>query len=423
MLEKIELLAGRIGNQKHLRALRDGIILGMPLIIIGSFFLILGNLPIPGYVEMLGDIGLSPIINKIVDGSFGIMALVASFGIARSLANTYQVDGTSAGIISLSSFLIVTPNVISDSGSGVPYQYVGSNGLFVAIIIALISAEIFRFFIQKDFIIKMPEGVPPAVGKSFAALLPGFMVIATWSLIYLLLTVINVGNIHEILTNTLGKPLSAVGSSIWGTLFIILLNSAFWFVGVHGANTINPVISPIWLQNTDANRIAFQAGEALPNIITNEFLMNFVWIGGGGATIGLVIALFLFSRSKKNKAMGKLTIAPGIFNINEPVLFGLPIVLNFKLLIPFILAPLATAIITYIGMSTGIVAKPAGIVVPWTMPPIISGYLATGGKISGALVQVVTVAVSTLIYFPFIKSVDNTALEQEQENERTTKNN
>lgn len=421
MLEKIEMIAGEIGNQKHLRALRDGIILGMPLIIIGSFFLILGNLPIPGYVEMLGDWGLTPIINKIVNGSFGIMALVASFGIARSLANTYKVDGTSAGIISLSSFLIVTPNVVSDSGSGVPYQYVGSNGLFVAIIIALISAEIFRFFIQKDFIIKMPEGVPPAVGQSFAALLPGFMVIITWSIVYLLLTLADIGNIHEILTNTLGKPLSAVGSSIWGTLFIILLNSAFWFVGVHGANTINPVILPIWLQNTDANRLAFQAGEALPNIITNEFMMNFVWIGGGGATIGLVIALVLFSRSKKNKAMGKLTIAPGIFNINEPVLFGLPIVLNFKLLIPFILAPLATATITYIGMSTGLVARPAGIVVPWTMPPIISGYLATGGKISGAIVQVITVAVSTLIYFPFIKSADNASLKEEKEEENIDK--
>lgn len=414
MLENIEMIAGRLGNQRHLRALRDGIILGMPLIIIGSFFLIAGNLPIPGYVDMLGDAGITPIINKIVDGSFGIMALVASFGIARSLANDYGVDGTSAGIMSLSSFLIVTPNVVSDSGNGIPYQYVGSNGLFVAIVVSLISAEIFRFFIEKDFVIKMPEGVPPAVGDSFAALLPGFMVIGTWGLVYLLLELVDVGNIHEILTNTLGRPLGAVGSSIWGTLLIVFLNSAFWFVGVHGANTINPVISPVWLQNTDANRVAFQAGKELPNIITNEFMMNFVWIGGGGATIGLVIALFLFSRSEKNKAMGKLTIGPGLFNINEPVLFGLPIVLNFKLLIPFILAPLAAAIITYIGMSTGIVARPVGIVVPWTMPPIISGYLATGGKISGALVQVVTVAVSTLIYYPFIRSEDSSALKEEE---------
>lgn len=415
MLERIEMIAGRIGNQRHLRALRDGIVLGMPLIIIGSFFLILGNLPIPGYVDMLSDAGISPILNKIVDGSFGIMGLVASFGIARSLANDYRVDGTSAGIISLSSFLIVTPNVVSDAGSGIPYTYVGSNGLFVAIIIALISAEIFRFFVQKDFIIKMPEGVPPAVGKSFAALLPGFMVIATWSLVYLLLEIADIGNIHEILTNTLGRPLSAIGGTIWGTLMIVLLNSSFWFVGVHGANTVNPVISPIWLQNTDANRLAFQAGESLPNIITNEFMMNFVWIGGGGATIGLVIALFLFSRSKKNKALGRLTIAPGLFNINEPALFGLPIVLNFKLLIPFILAPIATAVITYIGMSTGLVARPAGIVVPWTMPPIISGYLATGGKISGAVIQVITVAVSTLIYYPFIRAADRTALEEERD--------
>ncbi|MED4868210.1 PTS cellobiose transporter subunit IIC [Heyndrickxia faecalis] len=423
MLEKIEAIAGAIGSQRHLRALRDGILLSMPLIIIGSFFLILGNLPINGYTDWLAKIELAPVFNKIVNGSFGLMAIIAVFGIARSLADHYEVDGVSAGVVALASFVIVTPDVVAKTGSGIPYAFVGSGGLFVAILIGLISAEIFRFFVQKNFTIKMPEGVPVAVEKSFAALIPGFMVILVWSLVYLLLGLAGVDNIHTLLTGILGKPLGALGSSLWGTLIIIALNSLFWFVGIHGANTINPVIQPIWLQNTDANRIAFQAGHALPHIVTNEFMMNFVWMGGGGTTIGLVICLWLFARSKNNKAMGSLSVAPGVFNINEPVLFGLPVVLNFKLLIPFVLTPMITAVITYFSMATGLVAKPAGIVVPWTMPPVISGYLATGGKISGAVIQLITLALSVGIYYPFVRSMDKAELrnEPDEQQEPTTK--
>ncbi|MEC2222963.1 MAG: PTS cellobiose transporter subunit IIC [Heyndrickxia faecalis] len=418
MLEKIEAIAGAIGSQRHLRALRDGILLSMPLIIIGSFFLILGNLPINGYTDWLAKIELAPVFNKIVNGSFGLMAIIAVFGIARSLADHYEVDGVSAGVVALASFVIVTPDVVAKTGSGIPYAFVGSGGLFVAILIGLISTEIFRFFVQKNFTIKMPEGVPVAVEKSFAALIPGFMVILVWSLVYLLLGLAGVDNIHTLLTGILGKPLGALGSSLWGTLIIIALNSLFWFVGIHGANTINPVIQPIWLQNTDANRIAFQAGHALPHIVTNEFMMNFVWMGGGGTTIGLVICLWLFARSKNNKAMGSLSVAPGVFNINEPVLFGLPVVLNFKLLIPFVLTPMITAVITYFSMATGLVAKPAGIVVPWTMPPVISGYLATGGKISGAVIQLITLALSVGIYYPFVRSMDQAELRNETDEQQ-----
>lgn len=422
LLEKIEMVAGRIGNQRHLRALRDGILLAMPLIIIGSFFLILGNLPFDGYSEWLDEIGILPIFNKIVDGSFGIMALIAAFGVANSLADDYEVDGVASGVIAVASFLIVTPHVIAEAGAGIPYQFVGSGGLFVAIIVGLITTEIFRFFVQKNFVIKMPAGVPVAVENSFAALVPGLMVILFWGIVYFVLGLANVENIHLLLTTILGKPLGALGSSLWGTLIIVALNSMFWFVGIHGGNTLNPIMQPIWLQNTDANRIAFQAGQELPFIVTHEFMNNFVWIGGGGATIGLVICLFLFTRSKSNKAMGRLTVAPGFFNINEPALFGLPIVLNFKLLIPFVLAPIVTAVVTYVAMATGMVAKPSGIVVPWTMPPIISGYLATGGKISGAVIQVITVALSILIYYPFVRATDSSLIKAENEEEATNEN-
>ena len=171
---------------------------------------------------------------------------------------------------------------------------------------------------------------------------------------------------------------------------------------------------PLLLQNSDANRIAYQAGQELPNIITYEFLYNFVFTGGAGCVIALAILIFLFSKSKENKTLGKLSIAPVSFQVAEPLLFGFPTILNFKMVIPFVTAPVVTTLITYYAMKFGIVSKPIGAVVPWTTPPIISGFLATGGKLSGALIQIVTIAVNMLIYYPFFKLDDNEKLKVER---------
>src|SRR5699024_6944021 len=152
----------------------------------------------------------------------------------------------------------------------------------------------------------------------------------------------------------IGRPFTAVGSSLWGSLLMIFLNSFFWFLGIHGNNIIGPIMQPVWLANSDQNRLAFEASETVPNIITNEFMNIFVWMGGGGSTLGLAIVLFFFTKSEQSKTLGRLVLPSGLFNINEPLIFGLPIVLNFKLLVPFILAPMAIAIVSYFAMSLGI---------------------------------------------------------------------
>lgn len=418
MFEKVEEYAGRLGNQRHLIALRNGIVLGMPLIIIGSLFLILGNLPSETYMDWISDVGIAPYFSKITNGSFGLMGLVAVFGIANSLARHYGKDGVSAGAIALSAFVIVTPDIsLPDVGSGIDYTYVGSAGLFIAIVIGLLTAEIFSFAVDRNWTIKMPDGVPPAVSRSFSALIPGFLVILLAGFIYAIMDITGLadGNIHVFITQTIGRPFTAVGSSLWGSLLMIFLNSFFWFLGIHGNNIIGPIMQPVWLANSDQNRLAFEASETVPNIITNEFMNIFVWMGGGGSTLGLAIVLFFFTKSEQSKTLGRLVLPSGLFNINEPLIFGLPIVLNFKLLVPFILAPMAIAIVSYFAMSLGIVASPVGIVVPWTMPAVIAGYLATGGAISGALLQVVTLVMSIVIYYPFVRSLDKDNLAREEE--------
>lgn len=426
--EKIMPAAGRVAGQRHLLALRDGIILTMPLIIIGSVFLILANLPIPGYNEFMAGIFGDQWATKLsypVGVTFDLMALIAAFGIAYRLAEKYNVDALSAAAISVAAFLLATPYQIDfkpegaaeaiQVGGGIPIALTGSKGLFVAMIIAMISTEIYRLVIQKNIVIKLPDGVPPAVAKSFVALIPGFAVITLVWLARLAVEQTDFGSLHNIVGDLLGGPLGVLGGSLGGSLIAELLLLLLWACGLHGANIVGGVMAPIWYGAMDENRLAFQAGDVLPNIFTQQFFDNFINIGGSGATLGLVIAMLLYSRSKQMSQLSRLAVGPAIFNINEPIVFGMPIVLNPILIIPFILTPLITLTATYIGMSLDLVAKPAGIAVPWTMPPIISGYLATGGKLSGAVMQLINIVLSTIVYFPFFKMWDRQKAQEENQ--------
>lgn len=413
--EKVMPVASKLSQNKILVSIRDGVTLAMPLIIIGSLFMVIASFPVPGWEELLGEIGVSGYLWKGVDSSFGLVGLIASFGIAHSYAKQSGVDGVSAGIISLSSFILVTPFVSGEEGAGIPVGYVGAKGLFIAIVLGVLSAFIYQWFISNDIQIKMPENVPPAVGKSFSAIIPGAAIITMWLVVFGLLDTFGLPNLHEIAQVVLGRPLDLLGSNIFGTLIVVALNSLFWFVGIHGGHVVNSVMQPTWIANIDANRTAYQAGEALEHIITQPFMDNFVYIGGGGATIGLVLVIAFYARkkstSKRTKVLAPVTVTPGLFNINEPTMFGVPIVLNLLLLVPFILTPMVNALITYGAMSAGLVPL-TRTVASWTMPPIISGFLTTG-SIAGALLQVLLIIVDVLVYLPFFKLVENGFREEE----------
>lgn len=423
---KIIPFAGKVGDQRHLRAMRDGIVLAMPLLIIGSLFLIIGFLPIQGYEEFMAGIFGDQWLDKLlypVGATFDIMALIASFGIAYRLAESYKVDGLTAGAISVSAFLLATPykipftpegakEAIMVSG-GIPTALTGSAGLFVAMLIAMLSTEIYRKIVQKNLVIKMPDGVPPSVGKSFVALVPGFIVIAIVWILRLLIENTSFESLHNVVGILLGKPLSLLGGSLFGILFAIFLIQLFWSTGLHGSIIVGSVLSPVFLAAMDQNRVAFQAGQPVPNIVTDQFIPIWIDMGGSGATLALVTIMLIRARSKQLKSLGKLAVAPALFNINEPIIFGFPMVMNPLMAIPFILVPLINVLVTYLCMSSGLVAKPVGIAVPWTMPPIIGGYLATGGKISGAVMQLVNFTIALLIYYPFFRIADKQKVKEE----------
>jgi cellobiose PTS system EIIC component len=416
-------LAGKAAQQRHLQALRDGMVLTMPLIIIGSLFLILANLPFQAYTDFLTEHSkLKASILYPYRGTFEIMALVATFGIAYRLAESYKVDALASGAVSLAAFFVGTPFVsytIGENADGTAmvetaYQTAmfTSKGLFVGMVIAVIATEVYRKIIQKNIVIKLPETVPPAVARSFSALIPGFgAVMVIWALRLLVENVGDFGNLHNVVTVLLQQPLTHIGTSLVGTILIFILITLMWSTGLHGATIVGSVMTPVWLTLTTENATALASGEPVKHIVTNEF-NDIVFVGGSGTTLSLVLAMVLFAKSQQMKQLGRLSIGPGFFNINEPVIFGMPIVLNPIMIIPFILAPLLSVIITYVSMDIGLVAKPIGIVTPFTMPPVISGYLITG-SVSGAVLQLVLMVVSFGVYFPFFKMWDKQKLIEE----------
>ena len=403
-----------LANQRHLRAIRDGIVATLPLIIVGSFFLIVANPPLPeswGIYHFLTGHAAQIVLPYRM--TMYIMTLYAVFGIGNSLANSYKLDGLSGGILAEIAYLltIVPVNVTADdagiTGFVIPMSKLGSAGLFVGIITAIIAVEIYRFMDSKGWKITMPDAVPPAVARSFENLLPTAIVI----LLIGSITYWTGFDWHSFMS-TLVAPLVSAGDSIGSVIIIVFLTCFFWCFGIHGASIVGSLARPVWLILLEQNATALAQGSAMPNVAPEPFYQWFIWIGGAGCTIGLAILMAFKSRSAYAKNLGKTVFAPACFNINEPIIFGAPIVLNPTLMIPFIASLVVCAIIAYIATTAGLVSR-VSVTAPWTLPGPIGAYLATGGDWRAAVLNIILIVISTVIYYPFFKMWDNELLAEE----------
>ncbi|MEI0611799.1 PTS cellobiose transporter subunit IIC [Brachyspira pilosicoli] len=414
-------IANKIGGNKYLQSVRDGLLMSMPFIMIGSIFLILTNLPIPGYSNVMENIfgeKWKMYFSIPSRGTFDILALFASISIAYNLAKRYEIDSLSTAITSFACFIISTPlSIFKDdvlvSDKALVFDFTSSKGLFVAIVVSILVTEICNFFIKRNWVIKMPDSVPAAAARSFNALIPsGAAIIIIWAIRYIL-SVTPFDNLHNIINFVLGKPISLLGQSLIGILIGLIIQQLLWSVGLHGSSILLAVLRPPFMMLLDQNRMAFEAGQPLPNIINLSFYELWIQFGGSGTTLGLVFSLLLFVKSKQLKNLGKLAIIPSLFNINEPVSFGIPIIMNPIMFIPWIVAPLVSATVTYFAMSFGLVAKATGVLIPWTTPCFISGTLATN-SISGGILQIILIVITGAIYYPFIRAWDKQKLMEEQ---------
>ncbi|MGL6114855.1 MAG: PTS sugar transporter subunit IIC [Cetobacterium sp.] len=410
----------KLAEQRHLKAIRDGMVSTIPLTIVGSFFLIVAFPPVPAsWKETMGlflwiqkNIGDILIPFRI---TMGLVAIYATYNIGYSLAKNYKLDGVSGGTLSLVAyFMTIVPSIAtSNTGEGLgfvlPMSKLGGAGLFVGIVTAIFAVETLRFFKTKGITIKMPEGVPDSVARSFEALFPTVaVVLITWFLFVMLK--LDIHNIFQSIFN----PLKGIVDTPIGAIIMVMLITMLWTAGIHGVSVIGAIARPIWLEMLTANADAMQAGEkVLPYITPEPFFQWFVWIGGSGGTLGLVF-LLLFAKSKYLKDLGRATILPAIFNINEPIIFGLPIMLNPFFTIPFILGPVLATIITYSAMALNLVSRPA-ILAPWTFPAPIGAYLATGGDIRAVFLCIFNIILMGAVYYPFLKAYDKKMSVEENE--------
>lgn len=395
----------KMSEQRHLKAIRDGIISTIPLIIVGSFFLIFASPPSAKLAQLVKPYAANILIPFRL--TVGLMSLYASYGIGYSLAKSYKLDGISGGVLSLAAFLLtMIPKNIEGNGWMLPMGNAGGAGMFVAIIMAIFAVEIMRFLQRTNFVIKMPDSVPESVSRSFEALVPAaVMLIVVWTVRHAM------GFDIQAFIMNLFKPLVTAGNTLPGILIPILLITLLWATGIHGVSVVGAVARPIWLVLLDENITAAANGTAIPNIAPEPFFQWFIWIGGSGATIGLVIWM-VFSKSKYLRSVGRASLIPGICNINEPVIFGAPIMLNPILGIPFIIGPIITGIISYYAMALNLVNRPY-IQPPWTLPAPIGAYLSTGGDWRAAVLVIINILIMAAIYYPFFKAYEKKMILEE----------
>jgi PTS system cellobiose-specific IIC component len=417
--DKLQSGVGRFADNRYIRAISNGMVMIMAPIIIGSIFTLLGNLPISGYSKFLEAHGISTILNLVPDFTTNIMALLAVFFIAYSLAILFDKDGVVAGMLALISFFIVTP-LSSTKISGtmtdyISFDWIGEKGLFVAIIIGLCVARLYVYFMDKGFTIKMPKGVPSAVSASFSGLIPGFVITVLSLVVTALFKLTPFGSLDNLVYTCVQIPFQGIGSTFGAYLVVIIAVGILWFFGLHGDNIIiMGLMYPIYLALDMQNLKAYQAGQMLPNIIGYQFIVTYTEVAGTGITIGLALLMAFKAKSKQYRIVGKLAIPTACFEINEPVIFGTPIVLNPIMFVPFLLTPVIGSTLAYVATAIGLVPRLNGVQIPWSTPPIISGFLE--GDWRTAVLQVIIIVLSVLIYYIPFKILDQRTYENEQKN-------
>lgn len=424
--EKIISTIVKFINLKGIIALKDGMLSILPLTIIGSIFLVIGQIPSAKFNNwMAGIFGADwtePFM-QVYGGTFEIMGLVACFSIAYNYAKNEGFEPLPAGILSVVSFIItISSYVISDKGEKITdvisKGWIGGKGMVAAIIIGLVVGATYSWFLKKKIVIKLPDSVPEGVANQFTALIPAAVIMTCSMLVYILFKAVANKTFIEWIYTVLQIPLQGLTDSLPGVIGIAFFISFIWWFGVHGQSIVNGVVTSLLTANAMSNQQLFQKTHSLTvsggaHIVTQQFLDNFIILSGSGITFGLVIAMLFAAKSEQYRSLGKIAIFPTIFNINEPVTFGFPIVLNPIMFIPFFATPVVASLLVYISIATGFVHPFSGIMLPWSTPAIISGLLVGGWR--AALLQIIILITSTLIYFPFFKKQDSITYKKEQE--------
>jgi PTS system cellobiose-specific IIC component len=378
----------------YLSAVRAGMVALVPLTIVGGVFMIAAYLPVQGWSERVAP--FLPLLQVPVTATFGLLAVVACFSIAYDLGKSLKQEAIVSATIATVVFLMLQVDVNDQTFVS---EGLGSKGLFTAIVIALISVPVQKLFTDWNLVVKLPAGLPPIVYQSFLSLTPLlFLVVAFWTLRFLLGVDVNA------MVQTAFQPLVFALNTLPGILAYAFLVTMLWSVGINGDNAVDAIVAPIFLQYLSTNVAAMTEGQPLPYVTAYGFFTTFVNVGGTGATIALALILWN-SRDAGFRKISRLSMPTQIFQINEPIFFGLPIVLNPIFMIPYVASALILTTGTYLLMHWSIIHKPF-VNVPWTTPPIIGHYLVSGGDWKAAVWGAVSILIAMVVYFPFAKAAE-----------------
>ena len=427
-IEGLNQIGYKINSLKYIIAIKNAFSMLLPIIITGAFATLFSNMVFDAtnglaQFEALRFLeNLKPITQSINYATMNLITIGAVFLIGVELAKLNDIDNHFTGLLAVVSYIATIPTTIEvifeeltvPVENVISNNYTGTRGLFLGMFIAIIAIELYSWLSkQKRLTVRMPDTVPTNVARGFSALIPTILTVSLVAAAAYFVYMISGLTLYDIIYTTIQAPLSKVVQGLPGILILMFVAQAFWVIGIHGNQMIKPIREPILLAAIAENTAAFEAGKEAPNIINMPFWDMYMSMGGSGVTIGLLIAIFIVSKRADFKEIGKLSVGPGIFNINEPLIFGLPVMLNPIMAIPFILTPLVTGTIGYFATAIGFAGR-AVVMIPWTTPPLISGYLATAGSIGAVVTQLICIVVSVLIYLPFVKA-SNRVIEKEVE--------
>ena len=398
--------ANKISSNNVLQSIKDAFLISLPFTMLGSIFLALVNLP---FLEKLigkeAVTALQAFQSPLQNVCFNLITIIIVFGIGYSLGKRLNLKPAFTAVTAFISFMVVIPITAIEGTNYYVINNFGQASIFTGLIVSVLSTYLYKFAIDKKLVIKMPDSVPEMVTDSFNSLIPACIATIVFFLVNVLMSKTSFGTLNAFVYAFVQKPITLLAGNLVSFIFAGLLCNLFWFFGLHGNNLVyNSVLSPIFKSLSLENLAAFNAGQAIPNMLSEEFAFYFGGFNGSFIAYPVLICIFLFFKNRKDlKELGKVALIPGIFAIYEPLVFGLPLMLNPIYLIPMLLTPLIDTLIAVAFMATGLCGYCTGVSVPWTCPLILSGIITTN-SLMGGVVQIVQIVVTTALWYIFMKA-------------------
>ena len=416
LIEKGKPFFEKISRNKYLRAIRDGFIAGMPVILFSSIFILIAYVPNAWGFHWSKDI--ETFLMTPYSYSMGILAFFVAGTTAKGLTDsmnrdlpaTNQINYISTMLATMVGFLLMAAEPAKDGGFLTAFM--GTKGLLTAFIAAFITVNVYKVCVKNNVTIRMPDEVPPNISQVFKDLIPFTVSIV---LLYAFELVVK-ASLHVTVAESIGTllaPLFSAADGYLGITFIFGAYAFFWFVGIHGPSIVEPAIAAITYANAEVNLKLIQQGMHADKILTSGTQMFIVTLGGTGATLVVPFMFMWLTKSKRNRAIGRASVVPTFFGVNEPILFGAPIVLNPIFFVPFLFAPIANVWIFKFFVDTlGMNSFTANL--SWTIPGPLGIVLGTNFQVLSFILAALLVVVDVVIYYPFVKVYDEQILEEER---------